>query len=118
VLGRGASRAQAALPWRLHALPPALSNHAPVPPSTLLPATQLGKDEEDASYCEGFALTVFNRADRVDRAGRADKATAMTFYAASYFMEARCRVEGAAVQGVAAVLAVLSRLLLHGGALL
>ncbi|PSC68533.1 vacuolar sorting-associated VTA1-like protein [Micractinium conductrix] len=48
---------------------------------------QLGRDQEDAVYCENFALTVFNRADRVDRAGRADKATAMTFYAASYFME-------------------------------
>lgn len=41
----------------------------------------------DALYCENFALTVFNRADRVDRAGRADKATAVTFYAASYFFE-------------------------------
>ncbi|KAL4437362.1 hypothetical protein ABPG75_004501 [Micractinium tetrahymenae] len=47
----------------------------------------LGNKAEDAAYCEQFALTVFNRADRVDRAGRADKATAMTFYAASYFME-------------------------------
>ena len=41
----------------------------------------------DVLYCENFALTVFNRADRVDRAGRADKATAVTFYAASYFFE-------------------------------
>ena len=54
------------------------------PPCT---SPQLGRDQEDAVYCENFALTVFNRADRVDRAGRADKATAMTFYAASYFME-------------------------------
>ncbi|EFN60157.1 hypothetical protein CHLNCDRAFT_133608 [Chlorella variabilis] len=48
---------------------------------------QLGVREEDALHCENFALTVFNRADRVDRAGRADKATAMPFYAASYFFE-------------------------------
>lgn len=50
-------------------------------------APQLGNKAEDAAYCEQFALTVFSRADRVDRAARADKATAMTFYAASYFME-------------------------------
>ncbi|KAI3429828.1 hypothetical protein D9Q98_010141 [Chlorella vulgaris] len=48
---------------------------------------KLGKPEDDALYCENFALTVFNRADRVDRAGRADKNTAMTYYAASYFFE-------------------------------
>lgn len=48
---------------------------------------QLGSKGEDYTHCENFALTVFNRADRVDRAARADKSTAMTFYAASYFME-------------------------------
>ena len=42
---------------------------------------------DDASYCERFALSVFARADRVDRAGRADKATSTAFYAASVFME-------------------------------
>lgn len=43
--------------------------------------------EGDSQYCENFAITVFTRADRVDRAGRADKNTAMTFYAASIFFE-------------------------------
>ena len=45
----------------------------------------LGND--DAQYCENFAITVFTRADKTDRAGRADKNTAMTFYAASIFFE-------------------------------
>jgi hypothetical protein len=43
--------------------------------------------EGDSQYCENFAITVFTRADRTDRAGRADKNTAMTFYAASIFFE-------------------------------
>lgn len=43
----------------------------------------------DQQYCENFAVNVFSRADRVDRAGKADKNTATTFYAASIFMEAR-----------------------------
>lgn len=43
--------------------------------------------EGDSQYCENFAITVFTRADRVDRAGHADKNTAMTFYAASIFFE-------------------------------
>ncbi|GAB4814574.1 hypothetical protein N2152v2_001620 [Parachlorella kessleri] len=47
----------------------------------------LALSKDDALYCEDFALKVFNRADRVDRAGRADKNTAITFYAASYFIE-------------------------------
>ena len=42
---------------------------------------------DDAAYCERFALSVFARADRVDRAGRADKSTSTAFYAASVFME-------------------------------
>lgn len=41
----------------------------------------------DSQYCENFAITVFTRADKIDRAGRADKNTAMTFYAASIFFE-------------------------------
>lgn len=45
--------------------------------------------EGDSQYCENFAITVFTRADKVDRAGRADKNTAMTFYAASIFFEVR-----------------------------
>lgn len=44
-------------------------------------------DVTDAQYCENFAVQVFNRADKVDRAGRADKGTAMTYYAASFFID-------------------------------
>lgn len=67
---------------------------------------QLGGREEDQAHCESFALAVFNRADRVDRAGRADKATAVTFYAASYFFEVswasvapRCRASTGRLAG-------------------
>ncbi|KFM22842.1 Vacuolar protein sorting-associated protein VTA1-like protein [Auxenochlorella protothecoides] len=48
-------------------------------------ALELGPD--DAILCETFALTVFGRADRADRVGQADKNTALTYYAASIFME-------------------------------
>lgn len=43
--------------------------------------------EEDKLQLEGFALKIFDRADRVDRAGRADMSTCKAFYAASVFME-------------------------------
>lgn len=49
------------------------------------PAINSGPD--DHQYCENFAVKVFNRADKVDRAGRADKGTATTYYAASVFLE-------------------------------
>ncbi len=49
------------------------------------PAISAGPD--DQQYCENFAVKVFNRADKVDRAGRADKGTATTYYAASVFIE-------------------------------
>ena len=49
--------------------------------------TTITLGEGDSQYCENFAITVFTRADKVDRAGRADKNTAMTFYAASIFFE-------------------------------
>ncbi|KAG5235154.1 hydroxyproline-rich glycoprotein [Salix suchowensis] len=55
---------------------------------------QLEKDKkslklgpEDNLYLEGFALNVFGKADKQDRAGRADLSTAKTFYAASIFFE-------------------------------
>ncbi|PON39372.1 Vacuolar protein sorting-associate protein Vta1/Callose synthase, N-terminal domain containing protein [Parasponia andersonii] len=55
---------------------------------------QLEKDKkslklgpEDSLYLEGFALNVFGKADKQDRAGRADLSTAKTFYAASIFFE-------------------------------
>ncbi|OVA10061.1 hypothetical protein BVC80_1755g9 [Macleaya cordata] len=46
---------------------------------------QLGP--EDSMYVEGFASNVFAKADKQDRAGRADLNTAKTFYAASIFFE-------------------------------
>lgn len=46
-----------------------------------------GLSDNDKEYCRNFAETVFNRADRIDRAGRADKGTALTFYAASIFID-------------------------------
>ncbi|XP_006656017.1 protein HOMOLOG OF MAMMALIAN LYST-INTERACTING PROTEIN 5 [Oryza brachyantha] len=55
---------------------------------------QLEKDKksltlgsEDHLHVEGFALNVFAKADKQDRAGRADINTAKTFYAASIFFE-------------------------------
>ncbi|KAL6999202.1 hypothetical protein U1Q18_000362 [Sarracenia purpurea var. burkii] len=46
---------------------------------------KLGPD--DYLHLEGFASNVFARADKQDRAGRADLNTAKTFYAASIFFE-------------------------------
>lgn len=40
--------------------------------------------------CEAFALRIFNNADRVDRAGRADSNTPKAYLAASYFIEVHC----------------------------
>ncbi|KAL3364689.1 hypothetical protein AABB24_013461 [Solanum stoloniferum] len=55
---------------------------------------QLEKDKksltlgpDDHLHVEGFALNVFAKADKQDRAGRADLNTAKTFYAASIFFE-------------------------------
>lgn len=55
---------------------------------------QLEKDKkslklspDDHLHLEGFALNVFAKADKQDRAGRADINTAKTFYAASIFFE-------------------------------
>lgn len=41
----------------------------------------------DREYCKNFALTVFNRADKMDRANRADINTAKCFYAAAIFLQ-------------------------------
>ena len=57
------------------------------------PTLELGPD--DRQQCENFAFGVFGRADKVDRAGRADRTTAMTFYAASIFFEVGGAVGGA-----------------------
>ncbi|KAH0941998.1 hypothetical protein HID58_001635, partial [Brassica napus] len=55
---------------------------------------QLEKDKksltlspDDNMHVEGFALNVFAKADKQDRAGRADLGTAKTFYAANIFFE-------------------------------
>ncbi|KAF3790379.1 Protein-like OF MAMMALIAN LYST-INTERACTING PROTEIN 5 [Nymphaea thermarum] len=55
---------------------------------------QLEKDKksvtlgpDDHLHIEGFALNIFTKADKQDRAGRADLNTAKTFYAASIFFE-------------------------------
>ncbi|KAF5727933.1 vacuolar protein sorting-associated protein VTA1 [Tripterygium wilfordii] len=55
---------------------------------------QLEKDKkslklspEDSLHLEGFALNLFAKADKQDRAGRSDLNTAKTFYAASIFFE-------------------------------
>ncbi|XP_057486197.1 protein HOMOLOG OF MAMMALIAN LYST-INTERACTING PROTEIN 5-like [Actinidia eriantha] len=48
-------------------------------------SVKLGPD--DYLHLEGFALNVFAKADKQDRAGRADLNTAKTFYAASLFFE-------------------------------
>ncbi|GIL77182.1 hypothetical protein Vretimale_3161 [Volvox reticuliferus] len=41
----------------------------------------------DRIHCLGFALRIFDNADRVDRAGRATERTSRAFYAASVFIE-------------------------------
>ncbi|CAL1354089.1 unnamed protein product [Linum trigynum] len=48
-------------------------------------AVKLGP--EDNYFLEGFAQNFFSKADKQDRAGRADLNTAKTFYAASIFSE-------------------------------
>ncbi|CAI5991307.1 unnamed protein product [Closterium sp. NIES-64] len=54
-------------------------------------ALQLSPD--DGLHVEGFAQRVFSKADKQDRAGRADMGTAKTFYAAGIFFEV-CRQFG------------------------
>ena len=51
------------------------------------PAAGLG--DGDKEYCRNFAESIFARADKIDRAGRADKSTCLTFYAATIFIEVR-----------------------------
>jgi hypothetical protein len=43
----------------------------------------------DKEYCKNFALTVFSRADKLDRAKRADINTAKCYYAAAIFLQVR-----------------------------
>jgi len=57
--------------------------------------SQMEKDKEglsldkdnDQYYCESFAIKVFGIADRSDRAGKQNKATATSFLASSYFFD-------------------------------
>lgn len=44
-------------------------------------------EASDKEYCKNFALTVFSRADKLDRAKRADINTAKCFYAAAIFLQ-------------------------------
>jgi vacuolar protein sorting-associated protein VTA1 len=44
-------------------------------------------DATAKSTCEDFAMSVFARADEIDRAGHADKSTAQSFYAAATFFD-------------------------------
>ncbi len=48
---------------------------------------KLNITKEDAQECEAFAVTVFNRADRQDRAGKAGPTTVKAFYVATIFIE-------------------------------
>ncbi|EFJ44337.1 hypothetical protein VOLCADRAFT_118821 [Volvox carteri f. nagariensis] len=48
----------------------------------------------DRIHCLGFALRIFDNADRVDRAGRATERTAVAYYAASVFVEILNQFEG------------------------
>lgn len=51
------------------------------------PGALLAGEQADKAYLEDFALKVFHRADKVDRAGLADKKTAVTYLASFYFFE-------------------------------
>ncbi|KAG2495255.1 hypothetical protein HYH03_006528 [Edaphochlamys debaryana] len=48
----------------------------------------------DRIHCLGFALRVFDNADRVDRAGKATERTSKAFYAASVFIEILNQFDG------------------------
>lgn len=43
--------------------------------------------DEGYLVCREFALKVFDKADRIDRAGKSDKSTAKSFYAAASFLD-------------------------------
>ncbi|KXZ46837.1 hypothetical protein GPECTOR_40g571 [Gonium pectorale] len=48
----------------------------------------------DRIHCLGFALRIFDNADRVDRAGKATERTSKAFYAASVFIDILNHFEG------------------------
>ena len=51
------------------------------------PKLQLDTKGGDRVHCELFALRIFENADRVDRAGRADMNTSKAFYVATFFFD-------------------------------
>ncbi|KAK8602823.1 hypothetical protein V6N13_085025 [Hibiscus sabdariffa] len=55
--------------------------------SMILVLCRIRSRPEDNLHLEGFALNIFAKADKQDRAVRADLSTAKTFYAASIFFE-------------------------------
>ncbi|KAG2439993.1 hypothetical protein HXX76_004110 [Chlamydomonas incerta] len=90
---------------RLYAVEQAMKlTHRAKEVNSLLVATlnQLEKDKAkleldpaaDRIHCLGFALRIFDNADRVDRAGRATERTSKAFYAASVFIEILNQFEG------------------------
>lgn len=68
---------------RLSLVPPLLAQLR----STLSTNDAATSDEAGSAYIENFALKVFLQADNEDRAGKANKATARKFLAASNFLE-------------------------------
>lgn len=71
-------------------VPPSLLPHPPPPTAT---QAKLELDPAaDRIHCLGFALRIFDNADRVDRAGKATERTSKAFYAASVFIEVGGRV--------------------------
>ncbi|PNW84454.1 hypothetical protein CHLRE_03g145227v5 [Chlamydomonas reinhardtii] len=90
---------------RLYAVEQAMKlTHRAKEVNSLLVATlnQLEKDKAkleldpaaDRIHCLGFALRIFDNADRVDRAGKATERTSKAFYAASVFIEILNQFEG------------------------
>lgn len=43
--------------------------------------------DTDQQHCETFAQLIFNRAEKMDEAGRWDQNTVVAYYSASYFIE-------------------------------
>jgi len=51
------------------------------------PKLNIVSKREDGQECEAFAVTVFNRADKQDRSGKANLNTVKAFYVASVFID-------------------------------
>ena len=47
--------------------------------------------DTDQQHCETFAQLIFNRAEKMDEAGRWDQNTVIAYYSASYFIEVSLR---------------------------